>query len=250
MTNLKNKTALITGASRGIGKAIALRFASLGADIIVNYNSNDAAAQEVIKEIESYHVKAFAVKADVSKPTEINRMFELVLGKFGKIDIIVVNAGLELLGVKVTDFTETQFDCLFNTNTKGAFFTMQAAAKHIAANGRIIFIGSSTTGYPHAGYAIHGGSKLAPLYLVQVMAQELGKEGITVNAILPTATEGAGVHTVVEADDPIKKMIPEFYPMARMGSLEDVANVAEFFASDLSSFVSGQQLLVSGGALA
>lgn len=250
MTSLKNNVALITGASRGIGKAIALRYAQLGADVIVNYNSNVVAAEEVVKEIEGYHVKAVSVKADVSMPAEINEMFELAIKEFGKINIVVVNAGLELVGVPVTAFSETQFDSLFNTNTKGAFFTMQAATKYIADNGRIIYIGSSTTGLPNAAYALHGGSKIAPLYLVQVLAKELGKRGITVNAILPTATEGAGIHTTVEENAPIRRMIPEFYPMGRMGTPEDVANVAEFFASELSSFVSGQHLLVSGGALA
>jgi 3-oxoacyl-[acyl-carrier protein] reductase len=250
MTSLKNNVALVTGASRGIGKAIALRYAQLGADVIVNYNSNVAAAEEVVKEIEGYHVKAFSVKADVSKPAEINKMFELAIKEFGKINIVVVNAGLELVGVPVTEFSETQFDSLFNTNTRGAFFTMQAATKYIADNGRIIYIGSSTTGLPNPGYALHGGSKIAPLYLVQVLAKELGKRGITVNAILPTATEGAGIHTTVEENAPIRRMIPEFYPMGRMGTPEDVANVAEFFAGELSSFVSGQHLLVSGGALA
>lgn len=248
MTSLKNKVALITGASRGIGKAIALRYAQLGANVVVNYASNTAAAGEVLKEIESYQVRGIAVKADVSRPEEIYRMFEHTVKEFGKIDIVVVNAGLELVGVPATEFSETQFDHLFNTNTKGAFFTMQAAAKCIAENGRIIYIGSSTTGLPNPGYALHGGSKMAPLYLVQVLAKELGKKGITVNTILPTATEGAGIHTVVDADAPIRAVIPGFYPMGRMGTPEDVANVAEFFASDLSSFVSGQQLLVSGGA--
>ncbi|MBC7935557.1 MAG: SDR family oxidoreductase [Rhizobacter sp.] len=250
MKPLINKVALITGASRGIGKAIALRYARLGADVIVNYNSNSAAAEAVVKEIETYHVKAVPIKADVSKPGDINELFELAIATLGKIDIVVVNAGLELVDVAAVAFSELQFDNLFNTNTKGAFFTMQAAAKYIAANGRIIYIGSSTTGLPNTGYALHGGSKMAPLYLVQVLAKELGKKGITVNAILPTATEGAGIHTTVEADAPIRKMIPEFYPMGRMGTPEDVANVAEFFAGELSSFVSGQQLLVSGGAMA
>jgi 3-oxoacyl-[acyl-carrier protein] reductase len=250
MTSLKNKVALITGASRGIGKAIALRYAQLGADVVVNYASNIAAADEVLKEIESYQVRGISVKADVSRPDEIDRMFEYAVKEFGKIDIVVVNAGLELVGVPVTEFSEAQFDHLFNTNTKGAFFTMQAAAKFIAENGRIIYIGSSTTGLPNPGYALHGGSKIAPLYLVQVLAKELGKKGITVNTILPTATEGAGIHTVVNADDPIRAAIPGFYPLGRMGTPEDVANVAEFFASELSSFVSGQHLLVSGGALA
>lgn len=250
MKTLKNKVALITGASRGIGKAIALRYARLGADIVVNYASNSAAADEVVKEIQSYQVRAVAVKADVSSPTEINRLFVLAIKEFGKIDIVVVNAGLELVGVPVTAFSEQQFDNLFNTNTKGAFFTMQAAAQLIKDNGRIIYIGSSTTGLPNPGYALHGGSKTAALYLVQVLAKELGKKGITVNAILPTATEGAGIHTVVDEHAPIRSIIPAFYPMGRMGTPEDVANVAEFFAGELSGFVSGQQLLVSGGAMA
>jgi 3-oxoacyl-[acyl-carrier protein] reductase len=250
MKTLMNKIALVTGASRGIGKAIALRYAQLGANVIVNYNNNSAAAAEVVKEIESYQMRALSVQADVSKPDEINKMFELAIEQFGKIDIVVVNAGLELIGLPVASFSELQFDNLFNTNTKGAFFTMQAAANNIANNGRIIYVGSSTTGLPNPGYALHGGSKIAPLYLVQVLAKELGKKGITVNAILPTATEGAGIHTTVEANDPIKKMIHDFYPMERMGTPEDVANVAEFFAGELSGFVSGQQLLVSGGAMA
>jgi 3-oxoacyl-[acyl-carrier protein] reductase len=250
MKTLMNKIALVTGASRGIGKAIALRYAQLGANVIVNYNNNSAAAAEVVKEIESYQVKALSVQADVSKPDEINKMFELAIEQFGKIDIVVVNAGLELVGVPVAAFSELQFDNLFNTNTKGAFFTMQAAANNIANNGRIIYVGSSTTGLPNPGYALHGGSKIAPLYLVQVLAKELGRKGITVNAILPTATEGAGIHTTVEANDPNRKMIYDFYPMERMGTPEDVANVAEFFAGELSGFVSGQQLLVSGGAIA
>lgn len=250
MRTLMNRIALVTGASRGIGKAIALRFAQLGANVIVNYNNNSAAAAEVVKEIESYQVKALSVQADVSKPDEINRMFELAIEQFGKIDIVVVNAGLELVSVPVAAFNELQFDNLFNTNTKGAFFTMQAAANNIANNGRIIYVGSSTTRLPNPGYALHGGSKIAPLYLVQVLAKELGKKGITVNAILPTATEGAGIHTTVEANDPIRKMAHDFYPMGRLGTPEDVANVAEFFAGKLSGFVSGQQLLVSGGAIA
>jgi len=127
---------------------------------------------------------------------------------------------------------------------------MKCAAKHVANDGRIIYVGSSTTGYPRPGYAIYGSSKMAPHYMVQVLAQELGKKGIAVNAIIPTAIEGAGIHTVVDSDAPIKRFIENFCPMGRMGTPQDVANVAEFFASDLSSFVSGQLILVSGGGMA
>jgi 3-oxoacyl-[acyl-carrier protein] reductase len=139
---------------------------------------------------------------------------------------------------------------MFGVNTKGAFFTMQSAAKHVADNGKIIYVSSSTTGYPNPGYALHGGSKVAAQYLVQVLAREVGQRGVTVNAILPTATEGAGLHTHVEDGAQIKQFIADFNPMSRMGTPDDVADVAEFFASDLSSFVSGQLLLVSGGGLA
>lgn len=127
---------------------------------------------------------------------------------------------------------------------------MQSAAQHVAENGRIIYVSSSTAGYPMPGYALHGGSKVAPQYLVQVLAHEVGPRGIAVNAIVPTATEGAGLHTNVEQGAPIKKFAAAFTPMARMGTPDDVANVAEFFASELSGFVSGQLLLVSGGGLA
>ncbi|MGE8342300.1 MAG: SDR family oxidoreductase [Flavobacterium sp.] len=250
MKPLKNKVALITGASKGIGKVIALRYAQLGADVVINYVNDSNAADEVVKEIENYKVRAISVKADVSKPSEITRLFEIAMAEFGKIDIVVANAGLELVGIPATAFSEGQFDKLFNTNTKGAFFTMQAAANFVTDNGRIIYIGSSTTGLPNPGYALHGGSKMAALYLVQVLAKELGRKGITVNAILPTATEGAGIHSIVDEQAPIRAIIPTFYPMGRMGTPEDVANVAEFFAGELSGFVSGQQLLVSGGAIA
>ena len=228
----------------------ALRYAQLDAHIVVNYVSNSETAYAVVKEIESYQVKAIAVKADVSKPAEIDRLFEVAIQEFGRIDIVVENAGLELVGVPVTAFSELQFDSLFDTNTKGAFFTMQAAARHVADNGRIIYIGSSTTGLPNPGYALHGGSKTAALYLVQELAKELGKKRITVNAMLPTATEDAGIHTVVGAEAPIRAVISTFYPMGRIGAPHDVADVAEFFAGKLSGFVSGQQLLVSGGAIA
>lgn len=250
MKILNDKVAIVTGSSRGIGRAIAERYAKLGANVVINYTKNKAAADEVVKIAQNFGVKAISIQADVSKTNDINCLFDTTINEFGKTDIVVVNAGLELTGLPVVDFNEEQFDRLFNTNTKGAFFTMQAAAKYLSDNGRIIYIGSSTTGYPQPGYAIHGGSKMAPLYLVQVLAREIGKRGITVNAIIPTATEGAGVNKKVKEDAPIRKFISEFNPMGRLGTTEDVANAAEFFASDLSSFVSGQQLSVTGGAFA
>lgn len=249
MTSLKNKVALITGSSRGIGKAIAERYASLGADIVVNYTNNKESAEMTLSNIRKYDVKAIAIKADISKVNEVQNMFTTTLKEFGKIDIIVANAGVEVVNLPTVDITEEQYDKLFSINTKGAFFTIQEAAKHVADNGRIIYISSSTTASANAGYALYGSSKIAPMFLVEVIAKEIGYRGVTVNTIVPTAIEGAGVWTNPEDRADFKNIFIKTHPMGRFGTLDDVANVAEFFASDLSSFVSGQRLLISGGAI-
>jgi 3-oxoacyl-[acyl-carrier protein] reductase len=247
-TDLRNKVALITGSSHGIGRAIAERFAARGANVVVNYSHDKSSADDVLEHVKRFGTQSIAVQADVSKSEDVARLFDTTLKTFGRIDIVVVNAGVELLDVPVVEFTEAQFDKLFAINTKGAFLTMQAAARHVSDGGRIIYTGSSTMAYPTPGLALHGGSKVAPGYLVQVLAKEVAKRRVTVNAILPTATDGAGVHTNVKAD--YKTMIEGFNPMGRMGTPEDAANVAEFFAGELSSFVSGQMLMISGGAIA
>lgn len=138
---------------------------------------------------------------------------------------------------------------MFSINTKGAFFTLQEAAKHIADNGRIIYIASSTAKLPLLGYSLYGSSKLAPMYQSEVLAKEMGYRGVTVNTIIPTAIEGAGLWTKPEDRNEFKEKFLQTHPIKRLGNLNDVANVAEFFASDLSSFVSGQSLLISGGAI-
>ena len=150
-------------------------------------------------------------------------------------------------GPRIADVTEADFDRLFRVNAKGAFFTLQQAAKHVADNGRIIYVGSSSTAYPLPGYGLYGGSKIAGQFLVEVLAKEVGNRGVAVNSILPTAIEGAGVFTSGVADD-VRDFVKSFRPMQRMGRMEDVANAAEYLAGDLAGFVSGQHLLVSGGA--
>ena len=148
-------------------------------------------------------------------------------------------------GKPVLEFTEEEYERLFNTNTKGAFFTIQKAAKYVADNGRIIFVGSSTTAFPMPGHGLYGGSKIAPRFLIEVLAKEIGYRGVTVNSIMPTATQGAGRHADPKSE--IGEFIKNFMPVNRIGTLEDSANAAEFLASDLASFVSGQHLLLSGG---
>ncbi|WP_282080625.1 SDR family oxidoreductase [Aquimarina algiphila] len=248
MNSLQNKTALITGSARGLGKAIAERYAALGANIVLNFSKDNISAEETLSNIEAMGVKAIAIQADVSKVTDIERLFNETKKAFGKIDIVVANAGIEMVETPVTQFTEEQFDRLFNINTKGAYFTMQQAAKNIEDNGRIIYIASSTTVYPIPGMAVYGGSKTTPRYLVDVLSKEIGNRGVTVNSIIPFAVDHSGIFVDPNAYPELRKSLIESCPMGRLAEVEDVANLAEFFASDLSSFVNGQHLLVNGGA--
>jgi 3-oxoacyl-[acyl-carrier protein] reductase len=248
MNMLKNKVALITGSARGLGKAIAERYAALGADIVLNYSRDQAAAEETAGNIRAMGVQVIAVQADVSKVADIERLFHEAIKAFGRIDIVVANAGIEMVETPVTAFTEEQFDKVFSINTKGSYFTMQQAAKHVVDNGRIIYIASSTTSYPVPGMAVYGGSKTTPRYLVDILAKEIGHRGVTVNSIIPFAVDHAGIFVEAEAYPALRKQLLDSCPMGRLAEVEDVANVAEFFASDLSSFVNGQHLLVNGGA--
>jgi 3-oxoacyl-[acyl-carrier protein] reductase len=248
MNTLKGKVALITGSARGLGRAIAERYAALGADIVLNYSRDKIAAEETASNIKAMDVQVIAIRADVSKPAEIEKLFHEALAAFGKIDIVVANAGIELVETAVTDFTEEQFDRVFNINTKGSYFTLQQAAKHVSDNGRILYIASSTTSFPVVGMAVYGGSKTTPRYLVDILSKEIGHRGVTVNSIIPFAVDHAGIFADPASHPELRKQLLDSCPMGRLAEVEDVANIAEFFASDLSSFVSGQHLLVNGGA--
>lgn len=248
MNTLANKVALITGSSRGLGQAIAERYAALGANIIVNYTKGKEAADQVVSNIKAMGVDAIAVQADISKAADVERLFAEGMAAFGKIDIVVANAGIELVETPVTDFTEEQFDRLFSINAKGSYFTLQQAARHVVDKGRIIYVASSTTSFPVPGMAVYGGSKMAPRYVVDVLSKEVGHRGVTVNTIIPFAVDHAGIFEQADSYPDLRKQLLDSCPMHRLAEVEDVANVAEFFASDLSSFVSGQHLLVNGGA--
>jgi 3-oxoacyl-[acyl-carrier protein] reductase len=248
MNSLKNKVALITGSARGLGKAIAERYAAMGANIVINYSRDKASAEEVESNIKAMGVKVISVQADVSKVADIERLFTEAKKAFGKIDVVVANAGIEMVETPVTAFTEEQFDRLFSINTKGAYFTKQQAAKNIEDNGRIIYIASSTTSFPVAGMAVYGGSKTTPRYLVDILAKEIGHKGVTVNSIIPFAVDHSGIFAEADSYPELRKQLLDSCPMGRLAEVEDVANAAEFFASDMSSFVSGQHLLVNGAA--
>lgn len=249
MDGLEGATAVVTGGSRGIGRAIAQRLAERGARVAVNFSSSRSAAEDVVRSIRDAGGEAEAFEADVSRPDEIGRMFDAVASRFGGIDVVVANAGVELVDLAIADVTEEQFDRAFAVNTKGAFFTLQHAARTISDGGRIIVIGSSSTEFPTSGHGLYGGSKIASRFLVEVLAKELGHRRVTVNSIHPTAVEGAGVGT--EGLRPsVQRYIEQNNPMGRAGTPTDVADAVEFLAGPLSSYVSGQHLLLTGGATA
>lgn len=248
MNRLDNKVALITGSARGLGKAIAERYAALGASIVINYSRDKSSADEVVGNIRAMGAKVIAIQADVSKVADVERLFKETIDAFGKIDIVVANAGIELVETPVSAFTEEQFDRVFSINTKGSYFTLQQAARHVSDNGRILYIASSTTSFPVPGMAVYGGSKTTPRYMVDVLSKEIGHRGVTVNSIIPFAVDHSGIFADPAAYPALRKQLLDSCPMGRLAEVEDVANIAEFFASDLSAFVSGQHLLVNGGA--
>ncbi|MET7518674.1 glucose 1-dehydrogenase [Streptomyces sp. NPDC005480] len=246
--DLKNKVALVTGSSRGLGRAIALRLAARGADVVVNYVSDKGAADEVVAAATASGAKAIGVQADVSKVDDIDRLFRTALDAFGKIDIVVANAGIEKVNIPVVDVTEDDYDLLFRINTKGPFFVLQAAARHVADGGRIINVSSSSTARPQPGLGLYGTSKYAPNYVVRVLAQEVAHRQITVNSLVPGPIDGAGIFTGVAADDPYKKMLADSVPLGRLATPADVADVAEFLASESSFFITGEDIVMNGGS--
>ncbi len=245
---LEGKTALVTGSSKGLGRAIALRYAARGANVVINYSRDKRAGDEVLAEVKKLGAQAIAVQADAADVGDIDRLFRTAVERFDRLDIVVANAGIEKVNVPVVEVTEDDFDLLLRINTKGPFFVMQAAARHIADGGRIINISSSSTARPHPGLGLYGTSKTAPKYLVRVLALELGHRGITVNSIVPGPIDGAGIFTGVAVDDPYKKALLESVPIGRLATPGDVADVAEFLAGDQSGFITGEEILMNGGS--
>ncbi|MET8939090.1 SDR family oxidoreductase [Streptomyces rubiginosohelvolus] len=249
VTDLRGRTAIVTGSGRGIGRAIAVRLARRGAGVVVNYAHDEAAALQTVKDINAAGSEAIAVRADVSDPSALESMFEQCAAVFGRPDIVVANAGVEIIDQPISEVTEEQYDLLFAVNAKGAFFTLQKAARHIRDHGRILYIGSSTTCRSFPGVGLYGSSKMSARYTVEVLAQEVGDRGITVNSVLPTTIEGAGVFTEVPDDHPMRAAARAGRPLeGRFGTVEDVADAVEYFVGPLASWVSGQHLLISGGA--
>jgi 3-oxoacyl-[acyl-carrier protein] reductase len=226
MPDLAGQVAVVTGASRGIGQAIAIRLGRLGAGVVVNYSRDSSGAAATVAAIEAAGSRAVGIRADVSRPNETEALLDAARSQFGGLDIVVANAGLG----PVLEVTEAEYDRMFNVNAKGAFFTLQKAGRMVDSGGSIIYIGSSSTLRPQPGFGLYTSSKLPASFLVAILAQEIGERGVTVNAVIPTATDGAGYFTESKADDPLRPLVQNASPIgSRMGSVDDIADAVEFF---------------------
>lgn len=241
-TELNGKTALITGASRGIGHGIALRLAAAGANVIVNYRSNDAAAQEVVRAIEDQGGKTIAIKADIARLAETERLFSEAEKAFGGLDIVVANAGTAIFK-PLAEVTEADYEVVFGTNTKGALFTLREAARRLRDGGRIVAISTGGTRMFFTDISLYLGSKGAVEQFVRVLSRELGPRGITVNSVLPGFTN---TDLLPQRD---RKVAAEMSPLNRVGEPDDIAEVVAFLASAGGRWVTGQTIGAGGGVM-
>ncbi|WP_027414562.1 3-oxoacyl-[acyl-carrier-protein] reductase [Aneurinibacillus terranovensis] len=242
---LQGKAALVTGASRGIGRAIAVSLAEQGADIAVNYAGNEAAAKEVADIISGMGRKAILVKADVANAEQVEGMVKQVIEAFGKLDILVNNAGITRDNLLMR-MKEEDFDQVIATNLKGVFNCIKAVTRPMmkARGGRIINISSVVGVMGNAGQANYVAAKAGVIGLTKSAARELASRNITVNAVAPGFIETD--MTDVLGEETTGALLSQI-PLARLGKPEDVANVVKFLASDESSYMTGQVLHVDGG---
>jgi 3-oxoacyl-[acyl-carrier protein] reductase len=239
---LDNKTASITGSSRGIGRAIAERFAAEGASVIINYTSNPELAQQSVDAIRAEGGKAVAIKADVAHANEVKSLFDQAEKAFGALDIVVANAGVVLMK-PLAESTEEDFDHVFNINTKGVFFTLQEAARRLKNGGHIIVVSTAGTKMRFPNFSLYLGSKGAIEQFVRVLSSELGTRNITVNSLSPGFTDTDML------PDEFRPMAAGMSPFNRIGNVKEVADVAFFLASDQSRWITGQNIQSNGGVV-
>ncbi len=244
---LAGKVAVVTGASKGIGAAIAKRFAADGAAVVVNYSSSKKGGEKVAREIKALGGKAIAVQANMSRPREIDGLFAKSKKAFGKVDILVNNAGIyEFLPLEKV--SEGHFHKQFNLNVLGLLLASQAAARQFdRSGGSIINISSvvSTLAVPES--AVYSGTKGAVDAITRSLASELGPRGIRINAIRPGLVETEGFHSAGIAQSELRKQVEAQTPLRRIGQPRDIAGTAAFLASDDSSWITGETFVISGG---
>ncbi|MGG0174522.1 3-oxoacyl-[acyl-carrier-protein] reductase [Gottfriedia acidiceleris] len=242
---LNGKVALVTGGSRGIGRAIALTLAKNGANVVVNYSGNEAAALKVVEEITALGVKAIAYKANVSNGEEVAALVKNTVDEFGSIDILVNNAGITRDGLLLR-MKDADWDDVIDTNLKGVFNCIKAAAKYMTRqrNGRIINISSVVGQIGNPGQMNYVAAKAGVLGLTKTAAKELASRNITVNAIAPGFIE---TDMTNELNEQIRTQMLSNIPLQSFGQPEDISNAVVFLAMDASRYITGQTINVDGG---
>jgi 3-oxoacyl-[acyl-carrier protein] reductase len=241
-----NKVAIVTGASRGIGAAIAERLAADGFRVVVNYAGRAANAEALVAKIEGLGGRAIPAQADVSDPAAVSRMFEAVQAAFGGVDVLVNNAGIMKLAT-IAESEDGLFDAQVAVNLKGSFNTMREAAKRMRQGGRIINLSSSVVGLYQPTYAVYAATKAGVEAMTHVMAKELRGRNITVNAVAPGPTA-----TALFLDGKPQAVIDsltKLAPLERLGQPEDIANVVAFLAGPDGAWINGQILRANGGVV-
>src|SRR5277367_5838178 len=247
MNRLAGKVAVVTGASKGIGASIAEHLAAEGASVVVNYASAKAGAEEIVKKIREKGGKAVAVQADVSKPADVQRLFEETIKTYGKLDVLVNNAGVyEFLPLE--SITPEHFHKQFDLNVLGLLLTTKEAIKLIGPEGgSIINIGSIVGAMPVASAAVYSSTKAAVDAITISLSKELGPRKIRVNSLNPGMVETEGLHAVGFAKSDFRTMLEAQTPLGRIAQPEDIATAAVFFASDDAGWVTGQTIILAGG---
>jgi len=244
LTSQAGKTALVTGAATGIGKAIAAALAADGARVVVNHNYTPELADEVVASIKTGGGAAMAIAADVSSRAEYQAMVERMLTEYGRWDVLVNNAAVAITKPFV-EIAEAEFDLSFAVNVKGVFHGLQLAWQYLAARGRIITISSSTTALMLPGYAVYDATKGAVEQFTHILAKEFGPRGITVNAVSPGATETETYR--LGKSEQFLANLEAMSAFGRLGQPAEIAAVVAFLASDAAGWVTAQNIRVNGG---
>ncbi len=247
MSQLTGKVAVVTGASKGIGAAIAKSLAAAGASVVVNYASSKEGADKVVTAITSKGGKAIAVQGDVAKAADVTRIFAESNKAFGKLDVLVNNAGVYEMA-PITDITEESFHRQFNTNVLGLLLATKEAVKYFGDNGgSVINIGSVVSRITPPASSVYTGTKGAVDAITGVLSRELGPKKIRVNALNPGMVDTEGAQSAGFIGSDFEKEVVKTTPLGRIGQPGDIASIAVFLASDDSAWLTGEQLLAGGG---
>src|SRR6266849_5021549 len=246
VSDLKGKAAVVTGASKGIGAAIAKGLSAAGAAVVVNYSSSKEGADRVVADIKANGGKAIAVKGDVAKAADVRRLFSETKKAFNKLDVLVNNAGVYKF-LPLEEITEDEFHREFNINVLGTILATQEAVKHFGPNGGSIINLSSVASAGLSEAAVYSGTKGAVDAITRGLAAELGPRKIRVNAIAPGGVETEGTHSAGVMGSDFERAMIAGTPLGRIGQPDDIARVAVFLASDDSSWLTGERLAASGG---